>query len=88
MMAENNTAIQADVHGVRANAPRRSGDVGWDEPTGYCTDHGSYDPSGDCPGCVREAGLDDCLGIPGGRPSHCECGAPWDPESGGYACGV
>lgn len=27
-------------------------DQRWDTPTGYCTDHGAYDPSGDCPGCV------------------------------------
>jgi hypothetical protein len=25
-----------------------------DEPTGYCPDHGEYDPAGDCPGCVAE----------------------------------
>ncbi len=27
-----------------------------DEPTGYCGEHGEYDPAGDCPGCVAEAG--------------------------------
>jgi hypothetical protein len=26
-------------------------DAHWDEPTGYCTDHGAYDPEGNCPGC-------------------------------------
>ena len=30
-------------------------DDGWDTPTGYCTDHGAYDPDGDCAGCVAEA---------------------------------
>jgi hypothetical protein len=34
-----------------------SADAHWDEPTGYCTDHGAYDPAGNCPGCVES--LDD-----------------------------
>lgn len=30
-------------------------DANWDEPTGYCTDHGEYDPEDACPGCIAEA---------------------------------